>query len=271
MAITLTPHTAPHATRTRVPPLVIAHRGASEHWPENTMPAFIAGIDQGADMIETDVHMSGDGELIVIHDTTVERTTDARALYPDRGDLSVAGMNAAQIATLDAGSWKGEQFAGIRIPRLAEVVHLVDDTRTGLLLEVKHPARYPGIAEAVVRSLYAAPVYLERALAAGMLVVQSADWGFVRQFNALAPEIPVGVLGRPCPDELDEFAEWVDQVNPEYIAADSDYLDRVHELGMSSLVWTVDEAVDMERAIDVGADGIITNAPDRLVQIIDDL
>ena len=84
--------------RVRVPPLVIAHRGASADWPENTIPAFIAGIDQGADMIETDVHMSADGELVIMHDTTVDRTTDARTLYPNRQDRSIAGMNAAQIA-----------------------------------------------------------------------------------------------------------------------------------------------------------------------------
>ncbi|WP_166969488.1 glycerophosphodiester phosphodiesterase [Brevibacterium atlanticum] len=258
-------------SRHRVPPLVIAHRGASEDWPENTIPAFMAGIDQGADMIETDVHMSADGELIIMHDTTVDRTTDARTLYPGRTDRSIAAMNAAQIATLDAGRWKGEQFAGIGVPRLAEVLTLVHDTRTGLLLEVKHPERYPGIAEAIVESLRAVPNYLERALAAGMLVVQSANWAFISEFHGLAPEIPVGILGRPCPDELQDFADWVDQINPEFRAADEDFVTAVHELGMSSLVWTVDDLGEMERAIDVGADGIITNTPDRLVEIVEAL
>ncbi|MGM0700528.1 MAG: glycerophosphodiester phosphodiesterase [Actinomycetota bacterium] len=257
--------------RVRVPPLVIAHRGASADWPENTIPAFIAGIDQGADMIETDVHMSADGELVIMHDTTVDRTTDARTLYPNRQDRSIAGMNAAQIATLDAGSWKGEEFAGVRVPRLAEVLTLAHDTRTGLLLEVKHPELYPGIAEAVLSALRTVPNYLDRALAAGMLVVQSANWAFVEEFHALAPEIPVGVLGRPCPDELQDFADWVDQVNPEFCAADEDFLTAIHELGMTSLVWTVDDLGEMERAIDVGADGIITNAPDRLVEVVEAL
>ncbi|MCU4295883.1 glycerophosphodiester phosphodiesterase, partial [Brevibacterium permense] len=255
----------------RVPPLVIAHRGASAEWPENTIPAFIAGIDQGADMIETDVHMSADGELVIMHDTTVDRTTDAGTLYPNRQDRRIAGMNAAQIATLDAGSWKGEEFAGVRVPRLAEVLTLAHDTRTGLLLEVKHPELYPGIAEAVLSALRTVPNYLDRALAAGMLVVQSANWAFVEEFHALAPEIPVGVLGRPCPDELQDFADWVDQVNPEFCAADADFLTAIHELGMTSLVWTVDDLGEMERAIDVGADGIITNAPDRLVEVVEAL
>ncbi|SMX93469.1 glycerophosphoryl diester phosphodiesterase [Brevibacterium sp. 239c] len=255
----------------RVPPLVIAHRGASAKYPENTIPAFAAGIEQGADMIEIDVHMNRDGDLIVIHDDTLERTTNVRLLHPERADLSVSGMTTAEIAALDAGSWKGSSFAGVTVPHLGEVLELVHTTRTGLLLEVKHPAQYPGIAEVLVESLTSVPDYLDRALAAGMLVVQSGDWAFIREFHALAPEVPVGVLGRPCPDELHDFATWVDQVNPQYIAADSTFLGHVHELGMSSLVWTVDSVEEMEKAIDLGADGIITNRPDRLVEVVEAL
>lgn len=270
MPITVLNHCA-EVTHTRVPPLVIAHRGASVQFPENTIPAFVAGIDQGADMIEIDVHMNCDGDLIVIHDDTFERTTNVRALHPDRSDVSVATMTTAEIAALDAGSWKGPSFAGVTVPHLAEVVDLVHATRTGLLLEVKHPTRYPGIAEAIAESLRSVPGYLERALAAGLLVVQSGDWDFAEEFHDLAPEIPVGVLGRPSPEELREFATWVDQINPRYAVADPEYLRLVHELGMSSLVWTVDSVEDMENAVDLGADGVITNMPDRLVQVVEDL
>ncbi len=117
-------------------------------------------------------------------------------------------MTAAEIAELDAGSWKGEAFAGLQVPTLAEVVALVHTTRTGLLLEVKHPELYPGIAEAIVAACDEVPDYLERSLAAGLLVVQSADWGFVREFHELAPEVPVGLLGRPTEQQLREFAAW---------------------------------------------------------------
>ncbi|RBP62897.1 glycerophosphoryl diester phosphodiesterase [Brevibacterium sanguinis] len=258
------------SVHTRVPPLVIAHRGASARFPENTMPAFSAGVEQGADMIEIDLHMSRDGELIVIHDDTLERTTDARTRFPGREDYRIASFTSEEIAVLDAGGWKCPSFAGTAVPHLAEVLALVHSTRTGLLLEVKHPHQYPGIAEAIVREFESAPGYLERALAAGLLVVQSADWGFIRDLHVLAPEIPVGLLGRPGLDELRGFAGWVDQINPERREADALFLHAVHELGMSSLVWTVDEAADMERAIDLGADGIITNVPDRLVGMIAD-
>ncbi|WP_350270324.1 glycerophosphodiester phosphodiesterase family protein [Brevibacterium sp. CBA3109] len=271
MPITLINDSAAEVTHARVPPLVVAHRGASVQHPENTIPAFVAGIDQGADMIETDVHLNRDGDLIVIHDDTFDRTTNVRTLHPDRAEISVSGMTTAEIAALDAGSWKGASFAGVTVPHLTEVLDLVHTTRTGLLLEVKQPARYPGIAEAIAESLRSVPGYLERALAAGLLVVQSADWSFVREFHELAPEIPVGILGRPSLAELREFATWADQINSEYTAVDPIYLDFVHELGMSSLVWTVDSVDDMEKAIDLGADGIITNLPDRLVQLVEEI
>lgn len=271
MPITLMSHATVDGTRTRVPPLVIAHRGASAAFPENTMPAFAAGIDQGADMIEIDVHLSRDGELIVHHDVTLDRTTDVRTVFPDCADRSIASLTSADIAQLDAGSWKAESFAGVRVPHLGEVLALVHATRTGLLLEVKHPELYPGIAEAMVRSFDELPGYLERTLAAGLLVVQSADWGFVREFHELAPEIPVGLLGRPSIDELYEFSGWVDQINPEHVEADAQFLELVHELGMSSLLWTVDQHTAMETAIDVGADGIITNVPDALLKHLDEV
>lgn len=271
MPITVLTHPPKGGVRTPVPPLVIAHRGASAGWPENTIPAFVAGIDQGADMIEVDVHMSADGELVIVHDVTLDRTTNVRSVCPERSDTRVKSMNAAEIAELDAGSWKGEAFAGLQVPTLAEVLALVHTTRTGLLLEVKHPELYPGIAEAIVAACDEVPDYLERSLAAGLLVVQSADWGFVREFHELAPEVPVGLLGRPTEQQLREFAAWVDQINPEHIDADADYLTMVHELGMSSLVWTVDAVTDMEKSIDYGADGIITNVPDLLVEVVEEL
>lgn len=271
MPITLLNHPAAELTHTRVPPLVIAHRGASAQYPENTMPAFVAGIDQGADMIETDVHMNRDGDLIVVHDDTLDRTTNIRTLHPDRADASVDGLTTAEIAVLDAGSWKGPTFAGVTVPHLAQVLDLVHATRTGLLLEVKHPDQYPGIAEAIAQSLRAVPGYLERALAAGLLVVQSGNWSFVREFHTVAPEIPVGVLGRPGPQQLREFATWVDQINPQYPVVEAEYLSLVHELGMSSLVWTVDGIDEMERTIDLGADGIITNLPANLLQVVENL
>lgn len=274
MPITLMPHAAAQREHTRVPPLVVAHRGASAEWPENTIPAFSAGIDQGADMIEIDVHLSRDGVPIVIHDDSLVRTTNAAEVLASGRDLAVASLSADEIDLLDAGSWKGERFAGIGVPQLAEVLELVHASRTGLLLEIKHPHRYPGISEALIASFAEVPGYFDRALAAGLVVVQSADWEFMRGFHALAPEIPVGLLGSPHVDRLGDFAGWVDQINPQHARGRSvrpEFLRRVHELGMSSLVWTIDDACEMDAAIDAGVDGIITNDPALLIEVIDAL
>ncbi|MBX4378344.1 hypothetical protein K4H02_25120, partial [Mycobacterium tuberculosis] len=84
--------------------------------------------------IEVDVHLSADGELVVVHDVTLDRTTNIRTLHPERTDTRVKSLTAAEIAELDAGSWKDESFVGLQVPTLAEVLALVHTTRTGLLL-----------------------------------------------------------------------------------------------------------------------------------------
>ena len=101
---------------------VAAHRGWSEKYPENTMPAFQAAVALDVDQLEFDVHATADGELVIIHDKTVDRTTD--------GTGAVAEMTFAELRKLDAGSWKGEQFRGLQIPTLIEVMDLVKDHPT---------------------------------------------------------------------------------------------------------------------------------------------
>ena len=95
---------------------VAAHRGFSEKYPENTMAAFRAAIEAGADEIETDVRMTADGELVLIHDDNVSRTTD--------GTGKVCEMTLAELKKLDAGVKKGKEFAGARIPTLRELLEL---------------------------------------------------------------------------------------------------------------------------------------------------
>ena len=112
--------------------LTIAHRGASAFYPENTLRAFIAAAELGADMCEFDVRMTRDGEVVVIHDATVNRTTDGRG--------RVAAMSAAAIKRLDAGVRFGAEFRDERIPTLAEVAESAqsaDDARCGMDVELK--------------------------------------------------------------------------------------------------------------------------------------
>lgn len=122
----------------------IAHRGASGHAPENTMAAFEKAFEMKADYIEIDVQMTKDGELIAIHDTTVNRTTN--------GTGSVGDYTLEEIQQLDAGSWFGQEFVGERIPTFEEIIDTYRG-KIGLLIELKSPELYPGVEEKVAEAL----------------------------------------------------------------------------------------------------------------------
>src|SRR5690606_25959316 len=118
-------------------PRVVAHRGASRHAPENTVAAAEAAAALGARWAETDVQRTADGELVLVHDETLERTTNAEEVFPDRAPWNVSDFTAAEIAQLDAGSWYGEEFAGEPVPTLTEFLAVLEENGQDLLLELK--------------------------------------------------------------------------------------------------------------------------------------
>ncbi|TDK25243.1 glycerophosphodiester phosphodiesterase [Arthrobacter crusticola] len=245
---------------------VIAHRGASAHAPENTLPAIDLAVEHGADLVEIDVRRTLDGELAVIHDPTLERTTDAARAFPGRARYDVAGFTLAEIRSLDAGSWFGPAFAGVRVPTLHEVLTALAG-RAGLLLEVKDPASAPGIA-ADLRAVLDAAGWLGGG-PAGPLVVQSADWQFVNAFHLLLPGVPVGLLGGPPPpQEIDGAAGWAHCINPKNTKVTADLVHRVHSGGMVLWPYTVDNPRRMRELIALGVDGIITNRPALLAEVL---
>ena len=245
-------------------PAVVAHRGASVLAPENTLVAFRRAIALGASAVEIDVQRTRDGALVVLHDATLSRTTDAEFRLPGRGPWRVADLTYDEVATLDAGSWHDRAYAGERVPLLGEVLALLHGTGTGLLLEVKSPASAPGIEADLHAELRSAPRYLADALWEQRLVVQSFDHDSMRRFKEQSPDVPVGLLGAPPRRRLPELATWADQVNPRHRSLRASYVDAVHDAGLACQVWTVDRATDMLRAAALGVDGVITNRPDVL-------
>ncbi|MDQ3422623.1 MAG: glycerophosphodiester phosphodiesterase, partial [Actinomycetota bacterium] len=236
--------------------------------PENTLPAVDLGADMLADFIEIDVRMTRDAELVAIHDITLARTTDVEIRFPDRAPWDVGDFTLDEIRTLDAGSWFGEEFAGTGVPTLQQVLAIVHG-RAGLLLEVKRPALYPGIAKAIVAELDGAG-WPRTDAQAGPLVVQSFDWAFMKAFKALAPEVPVGLLG--CPQSQEQIAElsaWADQINPRHRRV-ADFVETVHQHQMVSWPYTVDAPRRMRELIALGIDGIITNRPNVLIGVLEE-
>ena len=247
---------------------VVAHRGASGEAPENTLAAVRRAIARDADSVEVDVQRTKDGALVLLHDTTLVRTTDVRRRYPRRAPWLVSDFTFAEIAGLDAGGWHSPQFAGERIPTLEQLVDLIAPTRVGLLVELKAVALHPGLADDVAAALRAVPGHLDRAVAAGGLVVQSFDQAAMRRHKAIEPRVPVGVLGTPPRAELGALATWADQVNPVHWSVRRSYVETVHRHGLRCHLWTVNRPEQMRRAVALGADGVITNHPGVLRQLL---
>ena len=246
----------------------VAHRGASGSAPENTVAAFKLAAAQHADMFELDVQETRDHQLVIMHDTTLARTTDAEEVYPDRSPWKIADFTLAEIEKLDAGSWFAAKYKGERVPTLGRVLTAMRGTGIGMLLEIKSPALYPGIEKRIGTALRRSPSWLRDDASERRLVVQSFDWESVRRFHAVLPDVPTGLIGTPKAAELPKLASYADQVNPTFKGLTAAYVKRVHAAGMDLLTWTIDDGGDMRKAVGLGVDGIITNKPDVLRSVL---
>ncbi len=241
-------------------PLVIAHRGASGVAPENTMAAFERAVEMGADMIELDVHATKDGQIVVIHDAVLDRTTTGSV----RG--SVVWRPLEEIKTLDAGSWKGAEFAGEKVPTLHEVLSTFKG-RTKVLIEIKAK----GIEDKVVE-------IIRETKTEDDVIIQSFDVEAVRRCRNLLPQVPAGVLfSAPLLFGKSSFGEKVIStaldVNADFVAVDQggvtpELVGMARENGLGVFVWTVNKTKDMTKMIQLGVDGIITNHPDVLIGLL---
>jgi len=241
----------------------VAHRGGAAYAPENTMAAFMNAFLLKADYFELDVAMTKDGVLVVIHDDTVDRTTD--------GTGKVAELTYDYIRTLDAGSWFSPEFVGEHVPTLGEVLNTFRG-KIGILIEIKDPKIYPGIEQKVADELIKRNMDKPEN---GKIIVQSFDWDSVQTFHDILPEVPVGVLTfyaiDVTPARLAEAATYADYVNPylgnpQYppyvVRVTPDVIDLIHDYGMGIMVWTVDTPADITWLVKAHVDGIITDNPD---------
>lgn len=237
--------------------LNIAHRGASAHAPENTLPAFAAALEAGADALELDIHMAADGALVVIHDSTLERTTNGRGLVRVR--------TLADLKRLDAGAWFGPAFGGARVPALGEVVALARG-RVRLFVEIKGGSDfYPGIESAVVRCLKEGGVLPDA-------VLMSFDHPALLAVRAAAPEAETAALlgGRPADAPGVAAAARAGALALEHQLVTARERAVTAAAGLRLYAWTADEETEMRRLAKLGVDGIITNDPARLRRVLRD-
>lgn len=228
-------------------PLVIAHRGASADAPENTIAAFELALEQGADGIELDVHLSADGHPVVIHDFSLERTTN--------GSGPVNSQRVRDLKRLDAGGWRERRFVGQRIQTLQEVLERFRD-RARFWVELKAGSRiYPGIEERVVSTLEIYDVV-------GRALIQSFDQDAVALTRALNPEVRVGVLVEEGPVQQALLTSGIaNAICPGEDLVNESLLTRIREAGLECYVWTVNQPALMDQLVSWHVSGIITDRP----------
>jgi glycerophosphoryl diester phosphodiesterase len=238
--------------------LNIAHRGASAVAPANTLAAFEKAIELGADGVEFDVHLSADGAPVVIHDFSVNATTD--------GSGRVADMSLAQLKELDAGYYFDPTFAHERIPTLEEVLQTAG-RRLLLNIELKTVSlRDNGLERTVIAQVK------RRGLEKSVLLSSFNPFS-LRRAKKIAPRIPVGLLyapGLPLPLRRAWLAHLAphEARHPEHTMVDSRYMRWARRRHYRVNTWTVDEPDEMRRLIDLGVDSIITNVPDILRNVV---
>lgn len=239
-------------------PLVFAHRGAKAYAPENTIPAFLKAIELGADGVELDVQFSADGALVVIHNPTLDETTN--------GSGRVTSHTLEELKALDAGSWFSPEFAGTRLCTLEEALDAIEG-RIFVNIEMKSFALgNDGMAEEVAR------IVNERGLRE-RVIVSSFNPFALRRLRQVAPQIERGLLYAPdLPLYLRRawLRVWAkpDALHPEHVMVDARYMEWARKKGYAVNVWTVNEETDMLRMIDLGVNAIITDHPDRLLAIL---
>ncbi|WP_394350475.1 glycerophosphodiester phosphodiesterase [Nocardiopsis quinghaiensis] len=247
----------------RQPLTVVAHRGASGHAPENTLVALDTAHELGAETVEVDVQRTEDDVLVLLHDTTLERTTNVEDVFPDRDPYSVSDFTMAEIRELDAGSWFDPSFEGERVPTFAEALDRMEALDLDLFLELKSPELHPGVEKEVAAEFDGREGWLESGSSreSRRLVVQSFDWESVRRSKDLLPSVPHALLGRVPESRISEFT-WAQMINPNHTTIDSAYVERVHDAGLEIMPYTINERSRMDAVLKWRVDGFITDFPE---------
>lgn len=243
-------------------PLVIGHRGYSMVAPENTLASFELAIAAGADLVELDYYHAKDGVPVVIHDGTLDRTTDATNRF-GATKIKNESRTSKEITSLDAGSWFKARYRDERPPLLSDALDFIQKKGVTLI------ERKAGDAKTCVEMLR------EKNLV-NALIVQAFDWKYLADFHKLEPKQVLGALGPPSTKDGKKLSDeekklsraWVDEVKETGARAvvwnrnvDEAAIEYAHSKGMKVWVYTINEAESANRMLDAGVDGIITDNP----------
>ncbi|WPR65151.1 glycerophosphodiester phosphodiesterase family protein [Glutamicibacter protophormiae] len=245
---------------------LIGHRGAAGVAPENTLSAIKAGSQSGADYIEIDVQLSKDGVPFVFHDDTPSRTTNAKDLFPGRENDPITSFTWDELQQLDAGSYFSAAFAGEKIPHFNSVPGVLTGT-TGVYIEIKSPAKSPGVEQLVADALAEGEGW-SRLLDQDRIEVLGFDAASNRTFAQLAPGVPLQQLAGSVPDAatLENYAQFADSFGTSYRTLDAAGSQRVKDAGLQLGVYTVNSTEAAEQSLDLGVERITGDFPQQVAR-----
>jgi glycerophosphoryl diester phosphodiesterase len=259
---------------------IIAHRGARSLAPENTLLAASKALEHQADGWELDVAMSLDGELVVLHDDTLERTSDAIDVFPDRKPWSVYDFSFEDLRTLDFGSWfvgsdpfeqgiqgnitsdEMEAYRGVRIPTLREALEFTKANDWWVNIEIKDAGGTHADGVIVAETL----ALVDELEMEEQVLISSFNFEYLQQVRALNPSIQIGLLvNQIVMDPVKVMREMDAQAyHPSMKYTYAKQVQELREAGYAVNVWTVNEESDMQELIEMGVTGIITDFPQIL-------
>ena len=236
----------------------IAHRGFSARYPENTILAFQKALDLGVKWMEFDLQITQDGHIVIIHDKTVDRTTD--------GTGEVSSLSLAQIQSLDAGIHAGEEFAGQQIPTFNELLDfLAGKSRMAVELKFEDDAFIPKVIEALK----------DRDLI-DQVSISSFDLPKLPKVKSICPEVSTTALLKRHEGRIEDggvsetLAMKADTFGPHFSEATQEMVNAAHDAGLAVRCWGLgkDQGPELERIIDLNAEGLTTDHPDILQDIL---
>ena len=233
-----------------------AHRGASGIYPENTMLSFEKAFELGASGIETDVQMTSDGVLVLIHDERVDRTTDGIGFVKD--------YTYNEIRKLDASSWLSDEFETQRIPSLEELLIFMKGNDLFLNLELKsNIIQYPGIEKRVIETIYKYDM-VERTILSGFNHYSMA------KCKEIDKEVKIGLLYMSGLYKPEYYAKFIgaEALHPFFYSLNEEVIKGIKKENLLINTFTVNHTKHMKRLIDAGVDGIITNYPEKLAELL---
>ena len=272
-------------------PWVIGHRGASAYAPENTIPAFQLAAEQGATFVEFDLQLTKDKQIVCLHDTSLERTTDVEQVFPDRSRPGtgagakpawmLSDFTLAEVKRLDAGAWFDAKFRGTRIPTFGETIDAMRG-KTGLFIEVKSPELYEGIERLILAQLRSRGLDTPWADSRTPVVIQSFSLTSLKIFTGtLKTTLPIHFLygasdaaAYAKPEALVGMKSFATGISPEKVVLEKypDAMKQAKDIGLLITPYTFraaavtgypDVTAEMRYYIDtLKVDGVITDNPD---------